>query len=294
MQNEVYADLLFLVNFSMDFLCFYICARLLHRPLRLWRGVVASALGGGYAIVALLLSMGRWGGLLLDMAVCAVLCAVALRCRGGRMVSLLRITGLYLLISSVLGGVMTMLFSEINQIPGVTQQVTQEGISAWLFLGMALLSTLLTWLWGRGFRRSASRRRVTVIVEQSGKQAELSGIFDSGNLLRDPIGGKVVIPSGAKALRGVVPPPVLRAACSGRMAVEMEALPPDLMRQVRLIPARGATGEALMLGWSPEHVYLRDEGDSARREVDALIAPNAHLSGADGIAAIVPQELMSI
>ena len=35
MGNEVYADLLFLVNFSMDFLCFYLCARLLHRPLTL-------------------------------------------------------------------------------------------------------------------------------------------------------------------------------------------------------------------------------------------------------------------
>ena len=52
MGGEVYADLLFLVNFSMDFLGFYLCARLLHRPLSLWRGVLASALGVGVLLAA--------------------------------------------------------------------------------------------------------------------------------------------------------------------------------------------------------------------------------------------------
>ena len=35
MGETVYADVLFIINFSMDFLCFYICSRVLGYPLRL-------------------------------------------------------------------------------------------------------------------------------------------------------------------------------------------------------------------------------------------------------------------
>ena len=38
MEQEVYGDLLFCVNFSMDFLCFYLTAKLLHRRLPLANG----------------------------------------------------------------------------------------------------------------------------------------------------------------------------------------------------------------------------------------------------------------
>ena len=49
MQIDVYADVLFLINFSMDYLCLYITARVLHRKMTLWRILSASALGGIYA-----------------------------------------------------------------------------------------------------------------------------------------------------------------------------------------------------------------------------------------------------
>ena len=75
MGGEVYADLLFLVNFSMDFLCYYLCARLLRRPLSLWRGIAASALGGIYAVAVLFLYADRVPAFLLDVIICFVLCS---------------------------------------------------------------------------------------------------------------------------------------------------------------------------------------------------------------------------
>lgn len=294
MQNEVYADLLFLVNFSMDFLCFYLCARLLRRPLSLWRGVLASAFGGAYGVAALLWSAKQATSLLLDMAVCAVLCAIAMRSRGENWRSLLRLTGLYLLISSLLGGVMTLLFSKLNRLPGVTDDVVEEGLSAWIFLGMAVVSAALTWLWGRGLRRTAGRQRVTVIVEHGGRRAELEGMLDSGNLLRDPISGKVVIPIGAGPLHAVAPPALLRAVASGRVEKALEGLPVGISCRIRLIPAHGATGECLMLGWSPDHVYLRGRGEKTEREVSALVALSTSLERRGEVEALVPPELMSI
>ncbi len=292
MQDEVYADLLFLVNFSMDFLCLYLCARLLHRPLSLWRGMLASALGGIYAVTVLFLTINKFPAFLIDAAVCVALCAVAMAGRRERWRSLFKLSALYLLVSMVLGGVMTALFSQLNRIPGVLDRVENEGMSAWLFFGMALLSALLTALWGRCFRRTTGKVPITVIVEETGQRIELNGIVDSGNLLRDPLGGRAVIPVEIARLQGVAPSWLLRMAATDRVG-DMAIDPNETTaRRIRLIPARGATGERLMVGWCPEHIYIREQNSREEREVSALIAPTKLSERQDGVAALVPSELI--
>jgi stage II sporulation protein GA (sporulation sigma-E factor processing peptidase) len=292
--GEVYADVFFLVNFSMDFLCFYLCARLLHRPLSLWRGMLASALGGIYAVAALFLALDRAPAFALDALVCVVLCAVAMGARREGLRALFRLSGLYLLVSMVLGGVMTALYAQLNRIPGVTDRVEADGASAWVFFGIAMLSALLSTLWGRSFRRETAKTRVTVVVVEGGRRVELGGIVDSGNLLHDPISGKPVIVADSDQLAGAAPSALLRVAAAERVSEAVTELPGDMSRRVRLIPARGATGERLMVAWSPEHVYLKKD-ERSEREVGALIAPSklsGRRSGAN-IAALVPSELIS-
>lgn len=291
MGDEVYADLLFLVNFSMDFLCFYFCARLLHRPLSLWRGVLASVLGGIYAVVALFFSVGRVPAFTIDAVVCFLLCVIALAGRQETLRALVRLWGLYLLISLLLGGIMTALFHQLNRIPGLTDRVSEDGLSTWVFFGIALLSSLLTFLWGRSFRRTTGRRRVRVIVEQDGKRVELEGICDSGNLLRDPLGGRPVIPADDRKLRSVVPAEVLRVANMRRGAEALTGLPPSLVSRIRLIPARGATDrqEKMLVGWQADHVYLCDA--KGEHEVSVWLAP-VSLSARDGVGALVPSEIL--
>ncbi len=287
MGGEVYADLLFLVNFSMDFLCFYLTARFLHRPLSLWRGVLASTLGGVYAVAALFLSVGRVPAYLIDAGVCIGLCSLALASRRERVRSLVRLCGVYLLISMLLGGVMTALFSQLNRIPGLTDQVAEEGLSTWIFFALAVVSALLTALGGKSVRRAAARRRVTVIIREKGAQLELEALCDTGNLLRDPISGKPVIPVESEKLRDIFPAALLRAV---QQPDRISMLPAPLSRRVRLIPARGATGERLMVAFLPECVLLR-EGDE-EHAVAALIAPAPLGQSKEGIFALVPSELM--
>ena len=276
----------------MDFLCLYLCARLLHRPLALWRGVLASTLGGVYAVVALLFTVDRVLGFVIDITVCLSLCAVAMATRHDRMRSLLRLSGVYLLISMLLGGIMTALFAQLNRIPGLFDHVGEEGISTWLFLAMAVLSALLTGQWGRMLRRATGLRRCTLIVEHGGRRAEISALVDSGNLLRDPISGRSVIPVDDRVLGGILPDALMRAAVASRLSEVAGALPEDIGRRVRLIPAHGATGERLLLGFLPEHVYIRMEGQLPEREVSALVAPTRLKDQKGEIAALVPCELM--
>lgn len=290
MGNEVYADLLFLVNFSMDFLCFYLCARLLRRPLSLWRGMLASALGGVYAVAVLFLTVGKVPAFLLDALVCFALCAVAMMGKRERFRSLARLTALYLLISVLLGGVMTALYAQLNRIPGLTDCVESDGISTWLFFGMSVVSAVLTALWGRCFKRSTRKVAVRVTVEMGGRQVALDGMCDSGNLLRDPISGKCVIPAEISRLEGVFPSELLRAAASSSVSEQVAKLSEEYAKKVRLIPARTATGERMMLAVSPDCVYIQEQGNEEAHEVSALIAPTKLTSKQDGIAALVPSE----
>lgn len=77
MGETVYADILFFINFSMDFLCFYICSRVLGRRLHVLRATVASVIGGAYSVAMLFFDPGGSAEILLDIGVLLIMCAVA-------------------------------------------------------------------------------------------------------------------------------------------------------------------------------------------------------------------------
>ena len=77
MTTEVYADLLFLINFSMDYLCLYICAHVLHRKIALLKMLIASSLGGIYSIVSLFYNTNTLVSIIIDLCVCLIMCSVA-------------------------------------------------------------------------------------------------------------------------------------------------------------------------------------------------------------------------
>ena len=85
MEAEIYVDLYFLINTSMDFLCLLITGRLLHARMGTGRLLLAAAAGGGYAILSLLLSVGGVIGFFMDCAAALLSSAVAFASRGIRL-----------------------------------------------------------------------------------------------------------------------------------------------------------------------------------------------------------------
>ena len=68
---QVYIDLYVLINFSMDFLCFFITSKILQGPVRFWRMTLASVIGGIYAGVALFLPISGATAIAADLLACA-------------------------------------------------------------------------------------------------------------------------------------------------------------------------------------------------------------------------------
>ncbi len=287
MEQVVYADVYFLINFSMDFLCLFLCAKLLAIPFFFGRALISAALGGLYAILALFLELTPLPSLLVDMAVCALLCAVAFFRWGQVRLSLIS-TPVFLAVSMLLGGVMTSLFYLLNRLNLPLSDLKPDGLSAWGFAILAAISGLITYLSERFFRRRTAARRATLSVTLFGRTVTLSALCDSGNLLRDPLNGKRCIVVDADACHALVSPLLCEAAKRGK--APPHDLPRGLFERIRLIPTHTATGEALLIALRVDEIQICT--DKSPYTVDALIALSALQGRADGASALIPSELL--
>lgn len=277
MGGEVYADLLFLVNFSMDYLCAYLTASILRRRAIPWRLLSASVLGGIYAVLALFLPAHRGMSLLLDILVCAIMCGILFYVRGGPFRFYIASCAVFVGVSMAMGGMMTALFNLLNRIdwPSETVSDPEDGLSAWVFAVLAGISTLAGLKGSRILHRSATRRYARLSVTVGGRTAEMQALLDSGNLCRDPLSGRPVIFIDSQPAHVLIG--------------EGEARDPDMARRVRLIPVETVGGRRLQKAYLPDCVVLTDRGGA--HTVDALIAPVESMRGAGGYQAIVSAEL---
>lgn len=285
MRQTVYVDLFFMINFSMDFLCFFLAAELLGSKLKLGRTLIASAIGGIYANIALFIPIGGIWEILIDISVCALMCLTAY---GGRLSALASHTCVYIAISMALGGFMTAVFSLLNRAELPLSTLEGDGISAWLLLLLAVISGGITLAGGKHFRRRSTKKYTDVKIFFNGKSKTLSAFCDSGNLLRDPISGKACIIADADALYGIIPNEIIKCVKDGNS--DISALNTELAKKVRLVPTRTATGDGLLIAVRADKILIGTEKDE--KEVSALLAVGKLGASADGCEALVPTELI--
>jgi stage II sporulation protein GA (sporulation sigma-E factor processing peptidase) len=295
MEVAVYADLLFFINAGMDGLCLLLAGKLLHRKVRPWRGVIGAVLGGVYAVAALLLpDVGQAPSLLCDLAVCVAMCGIVFgERRRGWIKGLFSSVGVYFALSMALGGVMTALYHLLNRAGAASllaglSEGGGDGLGSWLFLLLVLVGGAVSLWGGRLLGRSRAVRLCTVTVELDGRSVTLQGIVDSGNLLRDPIGGRAVICAEKKALTELLSLPLM-AVMEG-MPPQAVSLSPSDAKRIRVIPADTATGGGILYGFFPDRVMLTAEDGGAAREVDAVVAVTSIPT--NGVAALIPADLI--
>ena len=290
MGQTVYVDLFFLINFSMDFLCFFLTAKILGRRMSLWRGILGAVIGGLYADAALFFSLGRLASFALEIGVCAIMCA-AVYGEKRRWRSLPLYILVYVAISMALGGFMTALFNLLNRsalFDGI-EQSEGDGISVWVFALLALVSGAITLLGGRFFAGKTAQKHAEIEVRYGGRSACLQAMTDSGNLLCEPISGRPCIVADLAAMEQVLPQEILRAART-EPAVEITRISREHARNLRLIPTKTASGEGMLIGVRMERIAIRTEKEE--KEVDAMVALADLGSTAGGKDALLPARLL--
>lgn len=281
-ETEVYVDLYFLVNASMDLLCLAMTASILHRAVKRWRLFLAALLGGGWAVGVLLLGIDGAPGVVPDLLMAVLLAAVAFAEKNGRITRLLRDAGAYALLSALLGGLMTVLYRFLNRLELPLEALQGDGLSAWMFAILAAVAGFFTLRGGRLFRRSSAVRDVGLEITVEGRTAVLRALVDSGNLLTDPLDGRSVVLADPAKLLPCLSPMLAHAL------EHPESAPPEYARRIRLIPAHSATGEGLLAAFAPDRLVIVTKKD--RVTANDLVALSPLGGTAGGYDALIASE----
>ena len=232
----VYADILFFINFCIDFICLYLSAKLCACPAGIARTALASALGGLYAIAALALdALPVPAKLPLHLLAAFVICFAAFF--RGDWKKLLISCGLFVVSNALMGGLLTAVYTLSGKYAHYNGGFYAE-IGAGSLIAVALASALCAWVFAFLSKRRLKSLYADVEIVYDGKRYALRLLADSGNLLREPVSGLPVI----LLKPGALP--------TGDMTV-LET------PGQRVIPFSSAAGSDILIGFRPERITLK-------------------------------------
>ena len=288
MGQTVYADVLFLINFSMDFLVFYICARLSRRRIYPIRSAIAAALGGAYGVAALFIPEKGFLPLLCDIASLLLICTVAFARKGERGRDFLGGCALFAGVSAILGGVMTTLYSALNR-SGLSNLDGESGddISVWLFAVLAATGGAAAFVGGKRMKRLAVAKEADVWVSFGSNETVFRAMTDTGNMLTDPLSGRGVLICEIDAVRSIFPEELVTFWESGLLSAAPD-LPQTYATAIRYIPARGALAknQGILAAISVDKITVTS--DNKTIDADLLIAPIQQKLSAGACRALLP------
>ena len=174
------------------------------------------------------------------------------------------------------------LFTRLEYVPA------QTGSGSFSFGLLAVLGGLATFLWGRLCQRRAKNKCVKLRLEYGGRELQVEAFVDTANHLCDPLGGRPVAILDERQAREWLPESLWLAA-EGRG--DVTALPAEIARRVRMIPARTVAGQGMLLAVAPDAAVL--EGERGARLVELLVAPAPISTGERGIAILLPAAILT-
>ena len=283
LTEEIYGDVLFIINFSMDFLSLYIAGRILHLRMKAWRVMAGASLGALYGVLELLIDTHPFLETMLTAGILLLMCLTAFG--AGRARTFFSSAALAGGAGMLIGGMMTAAFVKLGpytsyiELGGEIHTVFGD-LPVWQFALFAGLSALATWGLGKLFHRKNAVRTCKLRLTFEGKEQELSALVDSGNLAEEPFSGTPVIFLKRKAAE------ILPASLLSAMQMGVASLSPSDAGRLRVIPGRTVSGDGILLAAVPEMLFL-SEGSvwEAKR---ALIAVDFTDGDYGGFEALVP------
>lgn len=235
---KVYLDVVFLLNFLVDFLLLLGTNRLSGFPLAAARCALAALLGACYGAACFLPGFRFLGNTLWRLVMLCLMGAAAF----GLDKSALRRIGVFVILSMALGGM------AVSIGRGDTFSVLLAGGLVWL---------LCCWAFDG---QAGGREYVPVQITCREKCVRLVALRDTGNTLRDPISGEpvlVISADMAKALTGLT---------REQLASPLETLANRPLPGLRLIPYRAVGCGGMLLAMRFPEVMVD------QRRVSAIVA----------------------
>ena len=188
----VYADVLFLINFISSYIMLRLIERLiLKRHLKPFRIIIAAAVGGIASVIVFCADIPSALLLPIKTLSAVIMVFTAFFTRGGHIPH----TVLWLFALSGMTVAAAIMFAML--LGGATGVLVKCGtiyfdLPPGVFLPLFILSYAAAALFMKILQNRRAKRRYSVTISYGGKKITVPALFDSGNLLRDPLSGKSV------------------------------------------------------------------------------------------------------
>ncbi len=261
----LYADILFIINFSMDFLGLFICSKVMQYKATRGRILLASLIGGLYGVASMVVKLEFVWNCILCVMFAAIMSVVCFKEKNfSRWIALIL---MYIFISATLGGLMSIVYTFLNNVISLitveNTYVTYGGARLFIIIGLTSTISLI-------FSRILLKRKNIEFVELSIKMKSssytLKGLCDSGNLLVEPFSGKGVILVSEDSLLGK----------------EISSINDY---KVKYIPFRDVSGEGILKGVLPKEIKING------KTTDAIVATTKK-NNFNGYDALVPKTVL--
>lgn len=198
-MTVIYLDKVFVLNLLVDYLLLLTAARVCGMPLQRVRLIICACAGAAYAVSVFLPG-------------CEGLAHPIIRLTCGVLMGLFaywplqkhwRITGLFLLLSAALGGLILALGLAVGSGSAVLSKVYYAQIDWSLLLGAAFGIRILLHLLFQQAGRHGGGELMKIHLGLCGKQTEILALHDTGNTLRDPVKGQPVLVIEQAALKEI-------------------------------------------------------------------------------------------
>ncbi len=262
----IYADILFAINFSMDFLSLFICSMILKRKTSRVRIIVASLIGALYGVIDVIFGLNKVFSVILCVIFSFVMCLITFY---GVNIKRLIVSSILLLgVGAMLGGTMSLIYSVFNKIfAGVISRVEpSEAYSGARFFLIASLTAIVSIIFARFFLKEKDKRSAILRVFYDLYDYKIEALVDSGNNLRDPLSQKQVI-----------------LVSKNTSLAKKIKLKDDKYK--RFIPYKDVSGKGILKGVIPQKIYVNDI------LVDGVICV-AEKDDFSGFGALIPSGLL--
>ena len=262
----IYIDSLFFLNLIINYLILLSSARVSNIPLKRLRLGLAAAVGGVYAIAAIIPGLGYFSAWPVKIAAAVFMLLIAF---GGER-QFLRVCIIFFAISAAFGGAVygaSMLGGYGDPLRGGVYIPVSLRV---LLPSFALCYAAVTIV----FRRSGgigTRTVKALCIELGGRRVTVQALRDTGNHLRDPVSGKPCAIAETECIAGLFPREVMDAITYNLMtpSLALEALAgvPEYGRLFRLVPYTAiGVPLSMLIAFRPDKAYVNEH------ETELLVA----------------------
>lgn len=262
----IYADILFAINFSMDFLSLFICSMILKRKTSRVRIIIASLVGALYGVLDVVFGFDRAFSVILCIIFSFFMCLIAFW--GVKLRGIFASCVLLLGVGATLGGFMSVLYSFLNKIlsDAISRVEVRASYGGARFFVIASITAIASIIFAKTFLKQKSNQTSLIRVVFHEIEYKIEGIVDTGNKLTDPLSKR----------------PVILIASTQPLAKKIKAIDD---KHKRLIPYCDVSGKGILKGVIPNKIYVNDN------LVDGVVCVSER-SDFSGFYALIPSCLL--